>query len=105
MEVTKKKRTMPELETVAILVPVDLEAGDLFKVTLEWGATFTIQVPEGSTGGDTIAVDLPTFESVAAEIDELDSVVRQPSSNHRLVQGSASATDHAGLTQMAARLC
>jgi len=32
-------------------------------------------VPEGgSTGGDIIAVDLPTFESVASEIDEIEGV-------------------------------
>lgn len=65
---------MSDLETKAVLVPVELVAGDHFKVSTEWGATFTIAVPEGSTGGDTIAVDLPTFESVASEIDEIEGV-------------------------------
>ena len=65
---------MPDLETKAVLVPVELVAGDQFKVSTEWGATFTIAVPEGSTGGDIIAVDLPTFESVASEIDEIEGV-------------------------------
>ena len=65
---------MPDLETKAVIVPVELTAGDHFTVSTEWGATFTIAVPQGSTGGDMIAVDLPSFESVATEIDEIEGV-------------------------------
>ena len=70
----RRRSRMPDLETKAVLVPAELVAGDNFQVSTEWGATFTIAVPEGSTGGDIIAVDLPTFESVASEIDLLEGV-------------------------------
>ena len=76
-----------EVETKAVLVPDGLVPGDLFTVTTAWGGTFTISCPEGSAGGDTIAVDLPTFESVAAEIDELEAVrqsVDQLASSRRI---------------------
>lgn len=63
-----------ELKTCAVLVPEGAVAGDAFTVTTEWGGNFTIQCPEGSKGGDVIAVDLPTFESVAASIDEMERV-------------------------------
>ena len=63
-----------ELKTCAVLVPEGAVAGDAFTVTTEWGGNFTIQCPEGSKGGEVIAVDLPTYESVAASIDEIESV-------------------------------
>ena len=65
---------MVEVETKAVRVPEGLEAGDHFKVETPWGGSFTIACPEGSKGGDVIAVDLPTFESVAAQIDQLEAV-------------------------------
>lgn len=63
-----------ELKTCAVLVPEGAVAGDAFTVTTEWGGSFTIQCPEGSKGGEVIAVDLPTYESVAASIDEIETV-------------------------------
>lgn len=64
------------METVAVLVPDGLQPGDTFDVCTEWGATFTLACPAGSAGGETVAVDLPTFESVSSQVDALDAVRR-----------------------------
>ena len=51
----RRRSRMPDLETKAVLVPAELVAGDHFKVSTEWGATFTIAVPEAAYGRRRIA--------------------------------------------------
>ena len=62
------------MDTIEVTVPDGLQPGDTFEVKTEWGGCFTIACPEGSAGGDSVAVDLPSFESVSEEIDAIAAV-------------------------------